>query len=72
MEVLRQPLEDGTVTISRVNGNYTYPLHRYVCRCYESMSMRAILGIPVTLALASASMVNKYLSRVSGPLIGQD
>ena len=68
MEVLRQPLEDGTVTISRVNGNYTYP-----CTVMFVASMNPCpcgyfghTGHPCT---CTASMVNKYLSRVSGPLL---
>ena len=41
LEVLRGPLEDGIVTISRVNGSFTYPCE-FICIINESMSMRIL------------------------------
>lgn len=68
MEVLRQPLEDNRVTISRVNGSYTYP-----CSVMFVAAMNPCpcgyfghINRPCT---CTASMVSKYLSRVSGPLL---
>lgn len=68
MEVLRQPLEDGAVTISRVNGNYTYP-----CSIMFVAAMNpcpcGYFGHTGRLCTCTSSMVNKYLARVSGPLL---
>ena len=57
LEVLRQPLEDGNVTISRVNATLTYP-----CKCgYFGDSRRQCTCTP--------TQVNRYRSRISGPLL---
>ena len=55
LEVLRQPLEDGQITVSRAAGSATYPSHFQLvaamnpCKCL--------------------SAVRQYRSRVSGPLL---
>ncbi len=68
LEVLRQPLEDGSVTIARVSGTLTYPaLFMMVCamnpcRCgwYGHASGRC---------RCEAKSVAGYMGRVSGPLL---
>lgn len=40
LEVLRQPLEDGNVTISRVNATLTYPCNIMLIAMYEPLQMR--------------------------------
>lgn len=68
MEVLRQPLEDNKVIISRVNGSYTYP-----CSVMFVAAMNpcpcGYFGHTSRPCTCTASMVSKYLSRVSGPLL---
>ncbi|MFI3251394.1 MAG: YifB family Mg chelatase-like AAA ATPase, partial [Eubacteriales bacterium] len=68
VEVLRQPLEDGEVQISRASGTARYPCKLMLvcamnpCRCgwYGDLSGRC---------RCSDSSVEKYLSRVSGPML---
>lgn len=68
MEVLRQPMEDGTVTISRVNATLTYP-----CSIMFIAAMNpcpcGYFGHPKRRCTCSEQAVRKYLSRVSGPLL---
>lgn len=68
LEVLRQPLEDGNITISRVNATLTYPCNIMLiasmnpCKCgYFGDSRRQCTCTP--------TQVNRYRSRISGPLL---
>lgn len=68
MEALRQPLEDGTVTVSRVSGSVTYPsaitfvAAMNPCPC-------GFYGHPTKPCTCSSNMVHKYLNRISGPML---
>lgn len=66
LETLRQPLEDGKITISRVAGQVTYPAHFQLiaamnpCKCGWYGSGRCT---------CSPASVQQYLRRLSGPLL---
>ncbi len=68
LEVLRQPLEDKIVTISRANGSLTFPANFQLvaamnpCPCGN-------YGDPQKACTCSAGTVTKYQKRVSGPLL---
>lgn len=68
LEVLRQPLEDGNVTISRVNATLTYPCNIMLiasmnpCKCgYFGDSARKCTCTPADIV--------RYRNRISGPLL---
>lgn len=68
LETMRQPLEDGCVTISRVNATLTYPCNFMLvasmnpCKC-------GYLGDPRRKCTCSAAEISKYRNRISGPLL---
>ncbi len=68
MEALRQPVEDGTVTISRVGGSLTYPCATMLVAAMNPCPC-GYYGHPTRRCICSPAMVAKYLSRVSGPLL---
>lgn len=68
LEVMRQPLEDGKVTIARVNATLTYPSNTMLigamnpCKCgYYGDSSRE--------CTCSESQRSQYLAKISGPLL---
>ena len=68
MEVLRQPIEDGQVTISRVAGTLTYPCSMMVVAAMNPCPC-GYFGHPSRECSCSAGAVSRDLSRVSGPLL---
>jgi magnesium chelatase family protein len=68
LEVLRQPLESGEVTISRASGSFTFPANFMLvaamnpCPCghYGSLQRQC---------RCSTGQIQRYRSRVSGPLL---
>ena len=68
LEVLRQPLEDRVVTISRAQGSITFPANFMLvaamnpCPCGN-------YGDPVKACVCSESTVSRYQRRISGPLL---
>ena len=68
LEVLRGPLEDGTINISRVNASLTYP-----CNFMLVASMNpcpcGFFGSKEKECTCSPQAIQKYMGKISGPLL---
>lgn len=68
LEVLRQPLEDKLVTISRAQGSVTFP-SKFMLVGAMNPCPCGYYGDPVKQCKCSASLVSRYQQRISGPFI---
>ena len=68
LDMMRQPLEDGKVTISRVSGVVTYPAE-FMLVCAMNPCKCGWYGDPSGRCKCSESAVEKYRGRISGPLL---
>ncbi len=68
LEILRQPLEDEKIVISRVMGTAAYPCSVMLV-CAMNPCPCGFYGHPTKECTCSKGMAQKYLSRVSGPLL---
>lgn len=68
LEVLRGPLEDGIVSISRVNSSFTYP-----CKFMFVASMNpcpcGYYGSKEKECTCTEQAISKYMGKISGPLL---
>jgi magnesium chelatase family protein len=68
LEVLRQPLEDRIVTISRASGAITYPAN-FILAAAMNPCPCGFAGDPVKECTCSPSAITRYQKRISGPLM---
>ena len=68
MEALRQPLEDGVITVSRVLASVTYPSAITLFAAMNPCPC-GYFGHPTKQCTCSPNMVRKYLNRISGPML---
>ncbi|MBT9163453.1 MAG: Competence protein ComM [Chloroflexi bacterium] len=68
LEVLRQPLEDRVVTITRAQGSITYPASFMLVGAMNPCPC-GYYGDPVRQCTCPPALVSRYQKRISGPLL---
>ncbi|HOP74636.1 MAG TPA: YifB family Mg chelatase-like AAA ATPase [Bacillota bacterium] len=68
LEVLRQPLEDGRVTIARAAATLSYPA-RFMLTASMNPCPCGYFGDPYKTCTCSPLQIHRYQSRISGPLL---
>ncbi|MCK9376659.1 MAG: YifB family Mg chelatase-like AAA ATPase [Syntrophobacterales bacterium] len=68
LEVLRQPLEEGKVTISRAATSLTYPARIMLVAAMNPCPC-GYYGDPKRACTCTPNQINSYRSRISGPLL---
>lgn len=68
LEVMRQPLEDGIVTISRARASLTFPA-RFMLVASQNPCPCGYYGDSIKACHCSPSMRQRYQDRISGPLM---
>jgi magnesium chelatase family protein len=68
LEVMRQPIEDKIVTISRAQGSLTFPANFQLIGAMNPCPC-GYYGDPVKPCTCSPGTVTKYQKRISGPLL---
>ena len=68
LDLMRQPLEDGKVTVSRASGSVAYPA-AFMLVCAMNPCKCGWYGDPSGKCTCSEQTVQNYRSRISGPLL---
>ncbi len=68
LEVLRQPMEDGVVTISRASISLTYPANFMLAAAMNPCPCGYYTD-PTRQCTCSTQQIQKYLAKISGPLL---
>ncbi len=68
LESLRQPLEDGVITVSRASGSLTFP-SRFLLLAASNPCPCGYLGHPTKHCKCLPGTILKYQKRISGPLL---
>ena len=68
LEMLRQPIEDKTVTISRAKQAVTFPASFILCGSYNPCPC-GFFGDPERECVCSPTLITRYQRRLSGPLM---
>lgn len=68
LEVMRQPLEDGSVTISRAATSVTFP-SRFMLAAAMNPCPCGYFGDPARECHCTPPMIQRYVSKISGPLL---
>lgn len=68
LESLRQPLEDGEITVARAMASVTYPANFMLCGSMNPCPC-GNYGSPDKVCTCSPSQIAKYKAKISGPLL---